>query len=296
VRLSETIAGPLVAAFDATLGVRRARPLNERSRTAAGPAPESIDEALAAALSRLLAQLNRPEAVDYGRLSGSAAFREYLRAASWLGQFDPATLDERRARAFWLNTYNGLVIHAVVARRVTRSVLLDPGFFRRNAYLVGGQRVSLDDIEHGVLRGNAPHPFLRVRAFRPADPRRRWTLPCDPRVHFALVCAARSCPRLAVYEGYRLEEQLEAATAGFLAGGGVVAEPGALRLSPIFRWYADDFGGERGVRTFLSRYVSDSDVRQLLAGGAPVRYERWDWRLNGVAAARRGRSGSVSRA
>ena len=286
---SEVVARPLVAAFDTLLGVRRAAPLNERRQEPPGPWPDDPDALFGARLSRLLEDGDGAASLDYGRLASTPTFREYVAAASWLATFDPAELDERRARAFWLNVYNGLVVHAVVARNVKRSVLLDPGFFRRNAYRVAGVRVSLDDIEHGVLRGNAPHPFLQARAFSGTDVLLRWSLPCDPRVHVALVCAARSCHRLAAYDADRLDEQLEAATSDFVNGGGVTAAGGTLRLSRIFRWYAPDFGGEAGVREFLARYLTSREERRLLESGAPFRYQRWDWRLNGVTAARNAR-------
>lgn len=90
---------------------------------------------------------------------------------------------------------------------------------------MAGQPLSLDDIEHGLLRGDraSPNPlrwgFWSRRHFLSAtDPRRAWAVPLDPRIHFALNCGALSCPAVRFYEGASLGEELQAAAEAFLAG------------------------------------------------------------------------------
>ena len=90
--------------------------------------------------------------VNYLRLAKSEVFNEFSRLVPALCKFDPsvlATRDERKA--FWINIYNVLVIHGLVAYEVEESVQEIHGTFERMAYVIGGLRYSLADIEHGVL-------------------------------------------------------------------------------------------------------------------------------------------------
>lgn len=219
--------------------------------------------------------------VDYASLRRAPAYVEFCAAADALQGEEPPPA-ESAARAWWINLYNGLIIHAVIAFDIQRSVWEDRGFFRRAAYIVARHRMSADDIEHGVLRGNRPHPLLRLRQFASGDPRLRWSLPLDPRVHFALVCASRSCPPVALYTAPALEDQLDLAASAFITGGGVRADPltRTIFLSKIFLWYRADFGGRAGVRAFIARYADEQIRTLLLTPGIRVRYLPYDWTLN----------------
>src|SRR5690606_36544813 len=111
--------------------------------------------------------------------------------------FDPKGLSSWEERAaLWINIYNALTIDAVIAFGIRESVREVPrmGFFRQAAYCIGGHIFSLDDIEHGILRGNRRHPAYPVPQFDEKDPRRYAILPFEPKIHFALTCASRSCP------------------------------------------------------------------------------------------------------
>ncbi len=158
-------------------------------------------------------------------------------------------------------------------------------FFRRAAYEIGSQRFSAHDIEHGILRGNRPHWAIPGPQFGPTDARLAWRLtPFDPRIHFALNCATRSCPPIGLYDAARIDAQLDLAAASFIAGD-VAIDPaqGAVRLSSIFKWYAGDFGGRAGVVACLLRYLPEGEERTWLAGhgtGARLVYRPYDWRLN----------------
>jgi hypothetical protein len=264
------------------------------------PAPEVPADAGLAAELLGRARAMQAEAIDaagrrvaYSALRSSAAYEAYRRAAAALRQFDPARLSDTAERlAFWINLYNALVIDAVIQFGVQRSVTRSPGFFLRAAYQVGGMRFSADDIEHGLLRANAAHPALPGRHFGAADPRQRLAMPTlDPRVHFALVCGARSCPPIAFYDPERIDQQLDTAAHSFLATGGarLDLEASVLWLSRIFQWYAPDFGarplamGDRApLRRFAIRYLPE-ESRAALAGRAqtpPVRFLAYDWTLN----------------
>ena len=166
------------------------------------------------------------------------------------------------------------------------------GFFWRAAYNIGGLRYSAHDIEHGILRANAAHPAIPSAHFGPRDPRRHYSLTkLDARVHFTLVCAARSCPPIAEYDADQIADQLELATRAFVNGGGVSIQPQAkvIWLSKIFQWYAPDFGApllglgsRQPLLNFAAPYL-DGVISQsvLWAGGWRVRFRPYDWRLNG---------------
>ena len=232
--------------------------------------------------------------LDYARLAESPADRAYRTAsAAALRTLDLATLSSREARlAFWINVYNALVIDAVIAFRVRRSVIEGPlgylAFFRRAAYIVGGHRLSCDDVEHGILRGNRGHPFIPGPQFGPTDPRLALVIrPPDVRVHFALNCASRSCPPISAYETEQIDRQLDLAARSFVAGD-MEVEPShdIARVSRIFRWFADDFGGRNGILSILRRYLPADERRRWLeaqGGRARLTYRRYDWGLNAGA-------------
>ena len=221
------------------------------------------------------------DGVPYARIAGSARFATYRALAGRLRGFDPRALSGRRARtAFWVNLYNALVIDAVITYGVRDSIRETPGFFRRAAYQVGPYRLALEEIEHGLLRGNRP-PLPRLPPpFPPGDPRAGLGPGVlDPRVHFALNCGTRSCPSIAFYEAAHLDEQLDAAAASFINAEGVRLEDGDVLLSPIFDFYAEDFGGAEGARVWVLRYLTDPALSAVVESG-PLRPGAYDWSLN----------------
>jgi hypothetical protein len=279
----------------------------------AGPEPEGVMASvpLAADLRRMVNALTlRPPAaegggqgqaeaydtqrgrVDYARLRAGPAYAEYCRCARRLQSFDPATLGSRAERlAFWINLYNALSVDAVIQLGVKRSVNEAPGFFWRAAYNVGGQRCCAFDIEYGILRANASHPAIPGAHFGARDPRRRYSLEqLDPRLHFALVCAARSCPPIAVYDAANIDEQLDMAARTFIQNGGVGIDraAGEVRLSQIFQWYAPDFGAhpfalgdKHPLLKFIAAYLADEAEREYVLRGKPaIRFQPYDWSLN----------------
>lgn len=228
--------------------------------------------------------------VDYGRLQRSDAYEAYRSQYSpQLRALDPALLDTRGERlAFWINLYNALTINASIAFDVRTSVTEGRmglmSFFRRAAYNVGGYRISLEDIEHGILRGNRGHPYMPGPQFGPADPRQEWVLhPLDARVHFALNCASRSCPPIRVYEGTLIDQQFDMAARNFVASEVEVNQTShEVRLSRIFRWYSGDFGGREGVLDFVIDYLPVEERHWLQCNRSQIklRYLPYDWSLN----------------
>ena len=146
---------------------------------------------------------------------------------------------------FSSDLYNFLTIHGIASViDLPKSILDLNQFGKTTSYKVGAYFYSLDDIQHGVLRGNKPHSNCTQRHLTYNDPRTRYAMRrCDPRIHFALNCGARSCPQIAIYSSTNLEKALNMATTSYCnAEVDIILENAEVRLSKIFLWYKTDFG------------------------------------------------------
>ncbi|MFQ5680371.1 MAG: VTT domain-containing protein [Gemmatimonadota bacterium] len=216
---------------------------------------------------RLLAEGTREGLVDYpyfhARRDSLDAFLEEV-AGARLAELAPAELE-----ALLINAYNALTIRTILDHPGVASIREIDGVWTKIRHTVGGHPLTLDNIEHNVLR-----PFFR-----------------DPRIHFAVNCASRSCaplPRWA-FTGERLEEQLDARARAFLTDpGNVRLEGGKLLLSRYFDWYGEDFVGEgwkpraETIPEFVALYA-EPEVREFVAsrgGRPPVEFLEYDWSLN----------------
>ena len=253
------------------------------------PIEESKDPAgaMMRASKLLLADAVNPDTglVDYRGLRASDAYARFRGIARQLSTYETSGLGHGPAlMAFWINLYNALIIDAIIHFGIQGSIMNRPGIFRQAAYNVGGMRFSADEIEHGLLRRNRPNPVVHMRTFTTDDPRLYLMVDhLDPRIHFSLVCGARSCPPIAFYDHEHLDRQLDQAAAAFINGGGVdySAETNTLRLSKIFQWYLADFGGLPAVFELIQRYVNDQEVRNVLENrDFQVRYMKYDWKVN----------------
>lgn len=224
--------------------------------------------------------------VDYaGFKADRASLKQYLSSTSAIARptFDSWSKPEQLA--FLLNAYNAWTVELILTRypdvrsiKVLGSFLQSP-WKRRFIALLGDTR-SLDDIEHGLIRGSGRYQ--------------------DPRVHFAANCASIGCPALRqeAYVAARLDAQLDDATRKFLADRHRNRIDGdALKVSSIFKWYREDFeAGWRGANTlggFLALYSTplglDADTaRRLAAGKMAIEFLDYDWQLNAVTQSRPG--------
>ena len=254
------------------------------------PPAAGIDVELKKSLGRLQGAFfdTRLGRVDYGAMKRSESFRHYRDLASGLRGFDPATLvTDCQKKAFWINIYNILIIHGVIALDIRRSVLEIVNFFGRIGYEIGGTFLSADDIEHGILRKNRPHPAFPIRPFGSEDPRLHFCVQeFDPRIHFALVCASSSCPPIEFYDPEKIDRQLDIAARSFINRRGVELnlERQEIGLSKIFQWYAGDFGvSQEELLDFIMQFAED-DIRDKVqhAGGTTlqIRYLPYNWDLN----------------
>ena len=220
--------------------------------------------------------------VDYDAFAAAPAFAAYL---GRLAAFDPSALSPSDQIAFWIDAYNAYTIQLVNAhheRESIRNINKSFGFirghgpWREKLAVVGGKAYGLDEIEQDILR----------KRFR------------EPRIHFALVCAAMGCPplRSEAYVGSRLDAQLDDQARTFIlqspTKNRVDVAAKTVYLSPIFvefNDYINDFGGsEATVGKFIAHYYPAGAERDLLTSGQ-FRVERtpYDWTLNSQANARR---------
>jgi len=229
--------------------------------------------------------------VDYGAIALDDQFGAFEEATCELREIrlDEGELANEEARkAFLLNVYNVAVKHAFVNVGVPQTRQDRSLFYGSVGYVIGGEFYTLDDIEHGLLRANAPHPsrlFASTHFKSKSSPQAKMALSKrDPRIHFALNCGANSCPPIRAYEASQVDAQLDLATSAFLSSTVSVDKRKRLvTLSKIMRWYAKDFGkGNAEILTFVAKGLkgeAKSDLEALLAGGRMPRigYTEYDW-------------------
>ena len=207
--------------------------------------------------------------VDYDGIAADGRLDVFLQQ---LGETTADDLSDDAARkAFFINAYNAVAIHGVLNGQSAESQRGRRRFFEKMEVRVLGEARSMEDIEH--------------RELRPMG---------DPRIHFAIVCASLSCPRLSsrAYIPERLDEQLDASAERFIndpSRNRFDTTQGIAFLSPIFDWFAEDFADRPdGVQRYIAGFVRDADAgRELRSGKFEIRYENYDWRLNGEFGARR---------
>jgi len=170
---------------------------------------------------------------------------------------DVSNLDDQTKQAFYINAYNLNVINQIVKNYPIKSVMDEGGFFDGNKITVGNEKLTLNDLEKGKL--------LSVYN--------------DARYHFVLVCGANGCPPITnfAYTPSKLEAQLEQQTklalndASFIKTGGEGTE-----LSEIFKWYASDFGKNKGeIISYINKYRN-----QAISTDTKIKYYTYDWSLN----------------
>jgi hypothetical protein len=253
------------------------RPAAERGTGGAGEA------LLGAMLRAMSAHTGEDGRVDYRRLRASDEYAAAGERARELAGLALADLPDHATRlAFWINTYNALVLHGIVALGLRRSVWETWNFFGRVSYRVGGAVLSLDAIEHGILRGNARRVLPPWPPFGRRDPRRALVLErVDPRLHFAINCGAHACPPLRVFRPAMLEAQLDLAAASFVNQEVTAGADGRIACSKIFKWYRTDFEGAGGLASFLLRYLDDGPARRAIAAGVPPcrAWRAYSWAL-----------------
>jgi len=223
-------------------------------------------------------------ACAYGALVASRERGRLAVCLSGLESFDPQGVRLGARTAFWINVFNAGVLRDSPELELVMGERDLAQFFARPRLTVFGHGFSLDDIYHGLLRGNLPgHGHLRVPMER-SDPRLAYMpIAYDERVHFAMYTATRSSPALRVFQGGKLDVQLEEAAGTYVRRLTHVERGGAVVVAPrLLQWYAKDFGGENGLLEFLAARMEDQqadDVDRNIRS-VKLRYAEFDWTLN----------------
>jgi len=216
--------------------------------------------------------------VDYDAFKRSPDFAVYLEN---MAKVNPVELSDSERLAFWINIYNAWTIQLINdkgERRSIRNINKSLGLLKLKGpwsepfVRVRGKRISLDDVEHRIIR-------------------KEWQ---EPRIHFALVCAAIGCPplRAEAYTGNRLEAQLEDQGVLFLrrspSKNRVDIANRTVHASMIFTYYKADFGGsDERIGRFIARWYPDGEEKQLLNSGSfKLSKTDYDWSLNSQVRAR----------
>ena len=207
---------------------------------------------------------------DYGGLKANRADRRRLQGyIAHLEAVDPRPLARDEQMAYWINFYNALTVETVVEdypvdsiKRIHDGIVPLSGPWGDKRATVAGQRLTLDNMEHDILRA-------------------LWR---DPRIHYAVNCASLGCPNLAptVFTAATLEEMLEAGARSYInhpRGVDIVDERSGV-VSSIYTWFQEDFGGsEAGVVEHLLRYAAPELAERLRNFEGGFEYE-YDWDLN----------------
>lgn len=211
--------------------------------------------------------------VSYGEWKQSNGDVQRLNAyLQGLASGDPSMVASRSAQlAFWINAYNAVTVHGILREYPTTSIrnhtakLFGYNIWEDLQLSVGGKRFSLNQIEHEILRKMD-----------------------EPRIHFAIVCASLSCPRLLnqAYTSERVEMQLASNTIHFFANprnSRFDKSSNTLYLSSILKWFAEDFGADRATQLRrIASWMPNEAAKQAASDGNPtVKYLDYDWSLNG---------------
>ena len=203
--------------------------------------------------------------VDYPGIATDSRFTSYLEQ---LRRVDPNALPTQAERLiFWTNAYNAFAIRGILDGYSPRTLFGRYRYFIARKYNVGGELIDLYDIEQKIL----------IPQFH------------EPRIHFAIVCASSSCPKLQphAYKADQLEAQLEYSAREFIndpTRNHFDREKKIAYLSMIFKWFEKDFVAQQGsLLSYVQHYVNDPDLKRELASESyTVKFIDYDLNLNGT--------------
>jgi len=217
------------------------------------------------AWDRIVQAQVRDGQVDYPAIQAAGMLDGYV---SELNRIDPTRLQSRQDQlAFWINAYNAFAVKGILDHYSPMTLWGRYRYFIGRDYQVGGATINLYDLEREVL----------IEQFH------------QPLIHFAIVCASASCPKLQpwAYQPDQIDRQLVQVAKAF------INDPTRNRfdrtqkvasLSMIFQWFEADFVGAAGsVLAYIARYVDDPELaKELMQSGYRIEFLEYDWSLNGI--------------
>jgi hypothetical protein len=200
--------------------------------------------------------------VNYPGFQDNTAFRQYVQNLA-----KPARLDSKADQlAYYINAYNALAIEGILQGLSPSSLLGRARYFKFKEWPLNGKSITLYDLEHQVIRPLG-----------------------EPRIHFAIICASKSCPflRPEAYTAGRLDTQLDEQARQFVNDTFRNRYDPATKtahLSEIFKWFDEDFAGPAGsTQRYIARYVANPAVAKGLgADDYKVEWIDYEWSLNGT--------------
>ena len=204
----------------------------------------------------------------YNRVSAEdrQSLQDYLHS---MQEVEVSRLNRDEQKAYWINLYNALTVEVVLMHYPVasiRDINISPGIFTRGPWdakllTIEGQQVSLNDIEHRILR-----PIWQ-----------------DNRIHYAVNCASLGCPNLQPqpFTSQNTETLLETAASEFVNHPrGVSIKDDRIEVSSIYFWFRADFGdSDEGIINHLRKYLSAENLAKLNAAKKRLRHQ-YDWKLN----------------
>jgi hypothetical protein len=178
---------------------------------------------------------------------------------TYINQLSKSTPSERSSKeeklAYWINAYNALTIDLILRNYPVKSIKEINNPWKQRLWEFGKNNYNLDEIEHEILRNMN-----------------------EPRIHFAIVCASYSCPKLQneAFTAEKLDQQLTKVTKEFLAdtNRNQISE-NSIKISKIFDWFSKDFTKNGSLIDFLNLYTEVN-----ISPNAKKRYKDYNWALN----------------
>ncbi|MEO7923437.1 MAG: DUF547 domain-containing protein [Chitinophagaceae bacterium] len=191
------------------------------------------------------------------------------------GALDQQLKDDNTKKAFWLNIYNAYV--QLLLKENPDTYRKRGQFFRAKQIVIAGHRLSLDKIEHGILRrSKAKWSLGHFNKLFPGRLEKKLRVDkLDYRIHFSLNCGAKSCPPIAYYDADKINQQLSLATKTYIKNEVAYdLEKNIVHLPAIMSWFRRDFGGKKGIKKMLL------DLNILPPGANPsIQFKKYDWTL-----------------
>ncbi|MFK8008989.1 MAG: DUF547 domain-containing protein [Saprospiraceae bacterium] len=175
-----------------------------------------------------------------------------------LDQLEKELNNDNAKKAFWINIYNAFF---QIFRKFNQ--IDKPEIYKQKLINITNKKLSLDDVEHGILRkyrfkyslGFLPNIFSKSLIRKLAVDK------IDYRIHFALNCGAKSCPPIAFYSLEKIEAQLQMTTLSFLeAETDILEEKKEIHITQLFKWFLADFGGKSGIRKILNEHLKIESI------------------------------------
>ena len=202
---------------------------------------------------------------NYGGLkaasSDKSALDNYIKG---LEQVNPSNLSRNDAIAYYANLYNAVTVQVVTENYPVSSIKklgpLGSGPWKKNLFTINGKPASLNNVEHDIMRKQFPSPY----------------------VHYMVNCASVGCPNLlnTAWEGSTIDNVKQKAASDYInSPRGVQITPKGLKVSSIFKWFAEDFGGKSGLLQHIRKHARPELAAAIDSGAKVVDYD-YDWSLN----------------